>query len=288
MRSQKVRTFFLSTESQESKSEVLSISAIWSRASHSRSSDVSVLCWQVCLKFYFNNNKFNEWNDNLKVFNSIKLETIHIPPISKPSFIYFNIWYFLVHQNGNEIVVLVSNLDKILKLSDQNKDRFLNKHEFTAACHLASRSFYYCDEIPDQVAIYGISSLINYTFHCHSVTPSTCSCWWLPAPHTCQQEGLWDLVWRRGSQGWPAVRVQGDYGAASLHPGKIWKLSDQGQDGKLDRYEFSIYHHLTRRAYYYGDEIPDQVVISPHSSYSIIILYISPQLSREYLASISN
>ena len=75
---------------------------------------------------------------------------------------------------------------------------------------------------------------------------------------------------------------------ASLHPGKIWKLSDQGQDGKLDRYEFSIYHHLTRRAYYYGDEIPDQVVISPHSSYSIIILYIPPQLSREYLASISN
>ena len=69
---------------------------------------------------------------------------------------------------------------------------------------------------------------------------------------------------------------------------KIWKLSDQGQDGKLDRYEFSIYHHLTRRAYYYSDEIPDQVVISPHSSYSIIILYIPPQLSREYLASISN
>ena len=66
---------------------------------------------------------------------------------------------------------MVSNLDKILKLSDQNKGRFLNKHEFTAACHLASRSFYYCDEIPDQVAIYGISSLINYTFHCHSVTP---------------------------------------------------------------------------------------------------------------------
>ena len=75
---------------------------------------------------------------------------------------------------------------------------------------------------------------------------------------------------------------------ASLHPGKIWKLSGQGQDGKLDRYEFSIYHHLTRRAYYYSDEIPDQVVISPHSSYSIIILYIPPQLSREYLASISN
>ena len=56
---------------------------------------------------------------------------------------------------------------------------------------------------------------------------------------------------------------------------KIWKLSDQGQDGKLDRYEFSIYHHLTRRAYYYGDEIPDQVVISPHSHDSIIILYIA-------------
>ena len=32
----------------------------WSRACHSRSSDVSVLCWQVCVKFYFINNKFNE------------------------------------------------------------------------------------------------------------------------------------------------------------------------------------------------------------------------------------
>ena len=52
----------------------------------------------------------------------------------------------------------VSTLDKILELSDQDKDGFLNRSEFTVACHLASRSFYYGDEIPDQVDI----SVIGY------------------------------------------------------------------------------------------------------------------------------
>ena len=40
VRSEQVRTFFHITESQEAKSEVLSISAICPRACHSRSSDV--------------------------------------------------------------------------------------------------------------------------------------------------------------------------------------------------------------------------------------------------------
>ena len=49
---------------------------------------------------------------------------------------------------------------------------------------------------------------------------------------------------------------------------KIWELSDQDRDGFLDRYEFTVARCLGDRAYAYGDEIPDQVVISqlsPHS-----------------------
>ena len=45
---------------------------------------------------------------------------------------------------------------------------------------------------------------------------------------------------------------------------KIWELSDQDKDGFLDRYEFTVAGHLTWRAAACGDEIPDQVVISPH------------------------
>ena len=41
---------------------------------------------------------------------------------------------------------------------------------------------------------------------------------------------------------------------------KIWNLSDQDNDGFLDRYEFSIFIHMLVRAYYCGYEIPDQVV----------------------------
>ena len=46
---------------------------------------------------------------------------------------------------------------------------------------------------------------------------------------------------------------------------KIWELSDQEKDGSLDRYEFTVAFHLTVRAHYYSDEIPDQVVISLRS-----------------------
>ena len=56
---------------------------------------------------------------------------------------------------------------------------------------------------------------------------------------------------------------------------KIWELSDQDRDGFLDRYEWTVAIHLTFRADVYGDEIPDQVFISPHSSHSIIRLNIA-------------
>ena len=56
---------------------------------------------------------------------------------------------------------------------------------------------------------------------------------------------------------------------------KIWELSDQDKDGFLDRYEWTVAVHLFVRAYEYGDEIPDQVVISPHSPHSIITLNIA-------------
>ena len=56
---------------------------------------------------------------------------------------------------------------------------------------------------------------------------------------------------------------------------KIWELSDQDRDGFLDRYEFTVARCLVWRACRYGDEIPDQVVISPLSPHSIIILYIA-------------
>ena len=66
--------------------------------------------------------------------------------------------------------------------------------------------------------------------------------------------------------------MQGDLPDSTLD--KIWELSDQDKDGFLDRYEWTVAIHLTVRAYY-GDEIPDQVVISPHSPHSLLILYIA-------------
>ena len=42
---------------------------------------------------------------------------------------------------------------------------------------------------------------------------------------------------------------------------KIWSLSDQDGDGCLDRYEWTVFNHLTDRAVD-GYPIPDQVVIS--------------------------
>ena len=53
--------------------------------------------------------------------------------------------------------------------------------------------------------------------------------------------------------------------------GRIWELSDQDKDGSLDRYEFSVAFHLADKACD-GWHIPDQVVISPHTPHSIIIL----------------
>ena len=51
------------------------------------------------------------------------------------------------------------NEDKIWDLSDQDQHGFLDRHEFSVFCHLAVRSFYHDDEIPDQVNSY-ISRLI--------------------------------------------------------------------------------------------------------------------------------
>ena len=59
---------------------------------------------------------------------------------------------------------------------------------------------------------------------------------------------------------------------------KIMGLSDQDKDGFLDRYEWTVACQLTGRATNYGDEIPEQVVISPHSHHSIIILYITASI----------
>ena len=51
-----------------------------------------------------------------------------------------------------------STLDKIWELSDQDKDGFLDRYEWTVASHLTQRAVY-GDEIPDQVVICYISSL---------------------------------------------------------------------------------------------------------------------------------
>ena len=40
---------------------------------------------------------------------------------------------------------------------------------------------------------------------------------------------------------------------------KIWSLSDQDGDGCLDRYEWTVANHITRRVLSYGVPIPDQV-----------------------------
>ena len=58
-----------------------------------------------------------------------------------------------------------STLDKIWELSDQVKDGFLDRYEWTVAIHLAQRALY-GDEIPDQVVISYISLLNNNTLHC--------------------------------------------------------------------------------------------------------------------------
>ena len=42
-------------------------------------------------------------------------------------------------------------LDKIWELSDQDKDGFLDRYEFTVACHLTITALRNGDEIPDQV-----------------------------------------------------------------------------------------------------------------------------------------
>ena len=43
---------------------------------------------------------------------------------------------------------------------------------------------------------------------------------------------------------------------------KIWSLSDQDGDGCLDRYEWTVFNHLTLRVGDYADPIPYQVVTS--------------------------
>ena len=55
---------------------------------------------------------------------------------------------------------------------------------------------------------------------------------------------------------------------------KIWQHCHPDKDGFLDIYQFTVASHLTVIAFY-GDEIPDQVVISPHFSHSGIMLYIA-------------
>ena len=44
-----------------------------------------------------------------------------------------------------------STLDKIWELSDQDKDGFLDRYEWTVAIQLLVRAYEYGDEIPDQV-----------------------------------------------------------------------------------------------------------------------------------------
>ena len=58
------------------------------------------------------------------------------------------------------------------------------------------------------------------------------------------------------------------YGLSDSTLDKIWELSDQDKDGFLDRYEWTVASHPTDRAIQYGDEIPDQVVISPQSHFT--------------------
>ena len=43
---------------------------------------------------------------------------------------------------------------------------------------------------------------------------------------------------------------------------KIWSLSDQDGDGCLNRYEWTVAFHLATKVVFFGDPIPDQVVIS--------------------------
>ena len=68
-----------------------------------------------------------------------------------------------------------STQDKIWELSDQNKEGFLDRYEFTVACHLTVRADAFDDEIPDQVVTYisTLSSLNNNTFSYHLICLET-------------------------------------------------------------------------------------------------------------------
>ena len=54
-----------------------------------------------------------------------------------------------------------STLDKIMELSDQDKDGSLDRYEFTVAFHLADRA-YNGWNIPDQVAITPHKALLTH------------------------------------------------------------------------------------------------------------------------------
>ena len=56
-----------------------------------------------------------------------------------------------------------STLTKIWKLSDRDKDGFLDRHEFRVAYHLMMKAYHHGEEIPDQVVIYSVYSLKKYT-----------------------------------------------------------------------------------------------------------------------------
>ena len=44
-----------------------------------------------------------------------------------------------------------STLDKIMELSDQDKDGLLDRYEYNVACHLTDRAYDGDSQIPDQV-----------------------------------------------------------------------------------------------------------------------------------------
>ena len=54
-----------------------------------------------------------------------------------------------------------STLDKIMELSDQDKDGFLDRYEWTVAFHLTFRAVNYADEIPDQVFNISLFTLLT-------------------------------------------------------------------------------------------------------------------------------
>lgn len=152
-----------------------------------------------------------------------------------------------------------SILEEILELSDPDDDGFLVSYQFHVVSQLALKSAFQGAEVPDQFPQY---SPPEGDFHITPDNKRLYDSWF---------DGLGPQDGRLSQK--EVVGVFQDWGFELSKFAFEWisGLSELGQLGSryFDRICFSIFSHLTVRAYFYGDSIPMQL---------------PPQLSRENLS----